>query len=248
MHIILRDGLQDRAFIDHCTSGFDSVAATVANYPPDVAERITGIDSALLERAARLYAQAEQAQIFWHLGYYRALLGNRQRPFDSQSGHDDRQRGQALLRRQPLRGQNNVQGACDMGALPDVLPGYRKVTDEDERLRFEQAWQVSLVFAARFHHPGNVHRCSNGEIKAMYIVGENPVLSDANANHVSHALKSLDFLVVQDIFLTETAMLADVVLPAASFAEKNGNFYQYRASHSTGAQSSGAARTEQDRP
>jgi len=224
MHIILRDGLQDRAFIDHCTSGFDSVAATVANYPPDVVERITGIDSALLERAARLYAQAEQAQIFYTLGITEHCWGTDNVLSIANLAMMTGNVGKPYSGVNPLRGQNNVQGACDMGALPDVLPGYRKVTDEDERLRFEQAWQVSLPSLRGFTIPEMFTAAVNGEIKAIYIVGENPVLSDANANHVSHALKSLDFLVVQDIFLTETAMLADVVLPAASFAEKNGTF------------------------
>ena len=219
MHIILRDGLQDRAFIDHCTSGFDSVAATVANYPPDVVERITGIDSALLERAARLYAQAEQAQIFYTLGITEHCWGTDNVLSIANLAMMTGNVGKPYSGVNPLRGQNNVQGACDMGALPDVLPGYRKVTDEDERLRFEQAWQVSLPSLRGFTIPEMFTAAVNGEIKAMYIVGENPVLSDANANHVSHALKSLDFLVVQDIFLTETALLADVVLPAASFAE-----------------------------
>jgi formate dehydrogenase alpha subunit len=171
-----------------------------------------------------MYAKAERAQIFYTLGITEhcwgtdnvlsianlaLLTGNVGKPFSGVN---------------PLRGQNNVQGACDMGALPDVLPGYRKVTDPDERERFGREWNVELPAIRGFTIPEMFTAAVDGELKAMYIVGENPVLSDANANHVRTALKSLDFLVVQDIFLTETAQLADVVLPAACFAEKEGTF------------------------
>ncbi len=224
MHIILRDGLQDSDFIAHCTSGFDSVAATVANYPPDVVEQITGVSSCLLEQAAHLYAKAERAQIFYTLGITEHCWGTDNVLSIANLAMLTGNVGKPCSGVNPLRGQNNVQGACDMGALPDVLPGYRKITDEDERKKFEQAWQISLPALRGFTIPEMFTAAVNGEVKAMYIVGENPVLSDANANHVSHALQSLDFLVVQDIFLTETALLADVILPAACFAEKNGTF------------------------
>jgi formate dehydrogenase alpha subunit len=224
MHIILRDGLQDRDFISHCTSGFDAVATTVAQYPPDVVEQITGVNSCLLEQAAHLYAKAERAQIFYTLGITEHCWGTDNVLSIANLAMLTGNVGNPCSGVNPLRGQNNVQGACDMGALPDVLPGYRKVTDEDERKRFEQVWQVALPSVRGFTIPEMFTSAVSGEVKAMYIVGENPVLSDANANHVTHALKSLEFLVVQDIFLTETALLADVVLPAASFAEKNGTF------------------------
>ena len=224
MHIILRDGLQNQDFISHCTSGFDLVADTVANYPPDLVEQITGVSSCLLEQAAHMYAKAERAQIFYTLGITEHCWGTDNVLSIANLAMITGNIGKPCSGVNPLRGQNNVQGACDMGALPDVLPGYRKVSDKDERIRFEQAWQVSLPSLRGFTIPEMFTAAASGEVKAMYIVGENPVLSDANANHVTHSLQSLDFLVVQDIFLTETAMLADVVLPAASFAEKNGTF------------------------
>ncbi len=224
MHIILRDGLQDKLFIANCTSGFETVATTVQNYPPEVVEQITGVPPALLEQAAHLYAQAERGQIFYTLGITEHCWGTDNVLSIANLAMLTGNIGKPSSGVNPLRGQNNVQGACDMGALPDVLPGYRKVNDADERQRFEQAWQVSLPTLRGFTIPEMFTAALDGEVKAMYIVGENPVLSDANANHVRKALRSLDFLVVQDIFLTETAQLADVVLPAASFAEKNGTF------------------------
>ncbi len=224
MHIIIRDGMQDSDFIGHCTSGFETVAATVKNYPPEVVAEITGVEASLLVKAAHLYAQAERAQIFYTLGITEHCWGTDNVLSIANLAMLTGNVGKPSSGVNPLRGQNNVQGACDMGALPDVLPGYRKVTDADERERFGRAWNVELPAIRGFTIPEMFTAAVEGEIKAMYIVGENPVLSDANANHVRKALKTLDFLVVQEIFLTETAQLADVVLPAASFAEKEGTF------------------------
>ena len=224
MHIIIRDGLHDKDFIGHCTSGFDAVAETVKNYPPERVAKITGIKPALLEKAAHLYAQAERAQIFYTLGITEHCWGTDNVLSIANLAMLTGNIGKPSSGVNPLRGQNNVQGACDMGALPDVLPGYRKVSDADERRRFEEAWHVTLPSIRGFTIPEMFTAAVAGEIKAMYIVGENPVLSDANANHVRHALQTLDFLAVQDLFLTETAQLADVVFPAASFAEKEGTF------------------------
>ena len=224
MHIIIRDGMHDADFIGHCTSGFDAVAETVKNYPPELVAEITGIKPALLEKAAHLYAKAERAQIFYTLGITEHCWGTDNVLSIANLALLTGNVGKPSSGVNPLRGQNNVQGACDMGALPDVLPGYRKVTDADERARFAQAWNVELPEIRGYTIPEMFSAAIEGEVKAMYIIGENPVLSDANATHVKKALKALDFLVVQDIFLTETAQLADVVLPAACFAEKEGTF------------------------
>jgi len=124
----------------------------------------------------------------------------------------------------PLRGQNNVQGACDMGALPDVYPGYQKVADDQARAKFEAAWGVSLPESAGLTVVEMMNAAAEGKLKALYIMGENPMLSDPDVTHVEEGLRKLDFLVVQDIFLSETAELAEVVLPAAGFAEKEGCF------------------------
>lgn len=224
MHIIIRDGLHDTDFIGHCTSGFDALAACVENYSPEKVAAITGVDVVLLEQAAHMYSQSEQAQIFYTLGITEHCWGTDNVLSIANLAMLTGNVGKASSGVNPLRGQNNVQGACDMGALPDVLPGYRKVTDADERERFGHAWNVELPAIRGFTIPEMFTAAINGEIKAMYIVGENPVLSDANAKHVRKALNSLNFLIVQDIFLTETAQLADIVLPAASFAEKEGTF------------------------
>ncbi len=224
MHIIIRDGLHDADFIEHCTSGFAAMAATVKSYTPERAADITGVDIALLEKAAHLYAQSERAQIFYTLGITEHCWGTDNVLSIANLAMLTGNIGKPSSGVNPLRGQNNVQGACDMGALPDVLPGYKKVSDDDERARFSRAWNVLLPSIRGFTIPEMFTAAIAGEVKAMYIVGENPVLSDANANHVRKALNALDFLVVQDIFLTETAQLADVVLPAASFAEKEGTF------------------------
>ena len=224
MHIIIRDGLHDADFIGHCTSGFAAMAATVKNYSPERAADITGVDISLLEKAAHLYARSERAQIFYTLGITEHCWGTDNVLSIANLAMLTGNIGKPSSGVNPLRGQNNVQGACDMGALPDVLPGYKKVSDDDERARFGHAWNVILPSVRGFTIPEMFTAAITGEVKAMYIVGENPVLTDANANHVRKALNALDFLVVQDIFLTETSQLANVVLPAASFAEKNGTF------------------------
>ena len=124
----------------------------------------------------------------------------------------------------PLRGQNNVQGACDMGALPTVFPGYQRLDNPEARAKFEAAWGLQPGATSGLTHMEILDAVCDGKIQAMYLVGENPVLSEANSAHVEEALRRLEFLVVQDIFLTETARLADMVLPAAAFAEKDGTF------------------------
>ncbi len=224
MHIIIRDGLHDADFVGHCTSGFDAVADTVKKYPPELVAKITGVEVSLLEKAAHMYAQAERAQIFYTLGITEHCWGTDNVLSIANLALLTGNVGKPASGVNPLRGQNNVQGACDMGALPDVFPGYKKVSNPEERQRFAQAWNTELPDIRGFTIPEMFDAALSGEIKAMFIVGENPILSDANANHVRKALTSLDFLVVQEIFLTETAQLANVVFPAASFAEKDGTF------------------------
>ncbi|MGL4867681.1 MAG: molybdopterin oxidoreductase family protein, partial [Cetobacterium sp.] len=124
----------------------------------------------------------------------------------------------------PLRGQNNVQGSCDMGGLPDSYPGYQKVYNKDVKAKFEKEWKVELCDRVGYTIPEMMHRAGHGDLKCLYIMGENPMVSDPDINHIKHSLETLDFLIVQDIFLTETAELAHVVLPALSFAEKDGTF------------------------
>ncbi len=225
-HVLIEENLLDRAFIEARTENFDGIVAAVADCTPAWAEAISGVPVATIEEAARIYGKAKSAAIFWAMGITQSshgvdnvqalanlalLTGNFGRPGTGVN---------------PLRGQNNVQGACDVGGLPNVLPGYQAVTSAEVRQKFEQAWQPSRPLPER---PGLtvtelMNAALDGRVKALYIMGENPLLSDPNLNHVGEAFKALEFLVVQDIFLNETAQQADVVLPGVSFAEKDGTY------------------------
>ncbi len=225
MHIIIAEDLWDKEFVANRTEGFEELKTTVARYTPEYAEEITGVPAQDIRTAARLLAAHKPASLLYAMGItqhisghqnvlscanLQMLLGNMGIPGGGVN---------------PLRGQNNVQGACDMGALPNVFTGYQRITDAAAREKFEKAWGVVDLPA----QPGltvveMMNAAHQGQLKAMYIMGENPMVSDPDVNHVKESLENLDFLVVQDIFLTETAQLADVVLPAASFAEKEGTF------------------------
>ena len=224
LHLILKNGWHDGDFIEKCTTGVEKVAVIAEKYTPEYVQKITGVEPEKLLAAAKLYATSERASIFYTLGITEhtsgtdnvmslanlaLITGNVGKPFSGVN---------------PLRGQNNVQGACDMGALPNFLPGYQQVKFPDIRQKFAKAWGVQIPETPGLLLPDMFDAAIRGDLKAMYIMGEDPVLSDADANHVRRGLESLDFLVVQNLFLTETAQLADVVLPAASFAEKSGTF------------------------
>ncbi len=225
MHVIIEEGLYDEEYVRSRTEGFEMMKEVLKRYTPEFVEGITGVPQDELCRAARLYAQAQRASIFYAMGITQHITGT------------DNVKSLANLAMlcgnvgiegggvNPLRGQSNVQGACDLGALPNVFTGYQRVTDEEARRKFEEAWGVERLPS----EPGitvveMMVAAAKGELKALYIMGENPMVSDPDLKHVEEGLKKLDFLVVQDIFLTETAQLADVVLPAASFAEKDGTF------------------------
>lgn len=224
LHLIIKNGWHDDAFIAKCTTGFDAVAAVAEKYPPDLVERITGVPAGLLHNAAKLYATAERAAIFYTLGITEHTCGTDNVMSLANLAMLTGNVGKPAAGVNPLRGQNNVQGACDMGALPNVLPGYQNVAWADVRKKFAAAWGAAVPEKPGYTLPDMFDAAVRGDLKAMYIMGEDPVLSDANAHHVRKGLENLDFLVVQNLFLTETALLADVVLPAASFAEKEGTF------------------------
>lgn len=225
MHVIIKENLHDKQFIENRTEGFDELQKTVEKFSPDTVEKITGIPARELIDAARLYAKAERASILYCMGITQHTTGT------------DNVKSLANLAMlcgnigikgggvNPLRGQNNVQGACDMGGLPDVYSGYQKVIDPILRQSMAAAWNV----AALPDQPGKkatqmIPAAHDGTLKALYVIGENPLVSDPDVNHAEKSLNNLDFLVVQDIFLTETARLADVVLPSACYAEKDGTF------------------------
>jgi formate dehydrogenase alpha subunit len=225
MHVIIKEDLHAKEYIAERTEGFEDLKKAVSTYTPERVEEISGIPKDDLIAAARLYAGAPAASILYAMGITQHINGT------------DGVKSVANLAMlcgnigiegggvNPLRGQNNVQGACDMGGLPNVFSGYQPVTSSENRERMAKAWGVESLP----EKPGStiveiVDAAGKGVIKALYIMGENPVVSDPDAHHVIEGLKSLDFLVVQDIFLNRTARLAHVVLPAACFAEKDGTF------------------------
>jgi len=224
MHVICEEGLADEAFIAARTEGVDAVREAVRPYTPALAEKITGVPADAVVRAARLYARADAASIVYSMGITQHATGTDNVLSLANLAMLTGNVGKPGAGVNPLRGQNNVQGACDLGALPNVYPGYQKVDEADSRAKFEAAWGVALPEGPGLTVVEMIDAAHDGRLKALYVMGENPMLSDPDVNHVEEALKRLDFLVVQDIFLSETARLADVVLPAAGFAEKDGTF------------------------
>jgi formate dehydrogenase alpha subunit len=224
MHIIIKEGLHDKKFVESRTEGFEELKATVEHYTPQRVSEMTGVPVNLLYDAARLYATAPNALICYTLGITEHVCGTYNVMSTANmamlTGHIGRL-GSGVS---PLRGQNNVQGACDMGALPGDYHGYQKVANPEVHAKFEKAWGVKLDKNPGMMIPAMMDAAVEGRVKAMYIMGEDPVLSDPNANYIKKAMESLDFLVVQEIFLSETAKYADVILPGASFAEKDGTF------------------------
>ncbi|MCW3012930.1 MAG: formate dehydrogenase, alpha subunit [Solirubrobacterales bacterium] len=223
-NVIARDGFVDGDYLAERTEGFEAVEELIALYPPDVVEGISGIPARDLEAAAHIYAEADDASLVWGLGVTEHRYGSEVVQLICNlalmTGKVGRP-GSALL---PLRGQNNVQGSSDMGALPDTYTQYRSVADEEVARAFEVRWGVPLSRENGLKIPEMFDAAVGGELKAMYIFGEDVAQTDPDTKHVVHALKSLEFLVCQDIFETETTKYADVILPASSFLEKTGTF------------------------
>jgi formate dehydrogenase major subunit len=224
MHVILREDLYDKEFVADRTEGFADLKKAVEKFTPEYVEKITGVPAADLITAARMYAGANKASILYCMGITQHISGTDNVKTIANLAMLCGNLGIEGGGVNPLRGQNNVQGACDMGALPDVFTAYQKVAIKEIREKFSKAWGVSLPDKPGLTVMEMMHGAAEGKIRGMYIMGENPMLSDPDLSHVETALKNLDFLVVQDIFLTETAKLAHVVLPSACFAEKDGTF------------------------
>ena len=225
MHVILAEGLEDREFIAARTENFAVLQRTVQAYPPQRGQEITGVPAEQIVQAARLYAGARSAALVYSMGITQHTHGVDNVRTTANLAMLTGNLGRPSTGVNPLRGQNNVQGACDMGALPNVYSGYQKVADPAARETFARAWGVpTLPERAGLTVVDAIGAAADGRIKAMYIMGENPMMSDPDIRHVQEALGRLDLLVVQDIFLTETARLAHVVLAGASFAEKDGTF------------------------
>lgn len=225
MNIIIEEGLYDKEFVETRTEGFDKLQEVVKTYTPRVVENISGIRAADLEKAARMYAAAKSAMLAYAMGITQHTTGVDNVKTCANLAMLTGNLGRPSTGVNPLRGQNNVQGACDMGGLPNVYSGYQPVIDPAVKKKFEEAWKVEgLDDKVGLTITDMMIAAHTGDLKALYIMGENPLMSDPDTSHIEHALANLDFLVVQDIFLTETARKADVVLPAASFAEKDGTY------------------------
>ncbi len=238
MHIIIREGWADHAFIADRTEGYEAFQTIVEEYTPEHASLKSGVPVEKIEEAARIYAFGERANgqsiyegergrsaIFYAMGITQRVNGTDMVKTLANLAMLCGQISKRSTGVNPLRGQANVQGACDMGGLVNVYPGYQHVTDDEKRSKIAQIWDVDSL-------PGEVgltiveamHAIDEGKIRAQYVMGENPMMSDPDTNHVEQALRNLDFLIVQDIFPSETAHLAHVILPAASSLEKSGTF------------------------
>src|SRR5512139_647766 len=224
MYIILEKGWEDQKFIAERTEGYEEFKATVMQYPPDKVSQTTRVPIEKLYEAAEILAANKPMAVMWAMGITQHIVGVR--------NVMDLANLQMLLGNlgvpgggvNPLRGQNNVQGACDMGALPNVYPGYQNVTVADAQKKFEAAWGTSLSDQIGMTVTEMIPGIESGKTKALYILGEDPIMSDPNSRHIRHCLSICDFVVLQEIFPSETAPYADVMLPGASFAEKNGTF------------------------
>lgn len=225
MHVILKENLHNKEFIDDRTENFEKLEEAVRDFTPEKAAKICGVEAEAIKTAARLYAKAEKGSIVYCMGITQHTTGVNNVMNIANLAMLCGQIGRESTGVNPLRGQNNVQGACDMGALPETYPGYQPVILQETADKFAKVWGVkSLSTKSGLTVSEMMHAAEHGDIKMLYIMGENPMVSDPDLNHVRHALESTEFLIVQDIFLTETAQLADVVLPAAAFAEKDGTF------------------------
>ena len=224
MHIILKENLHDMDYINERCEGFEEFRKTVEKYTPDLVAEICHINKEDLIKAARMYAKAEKGALYYSMGITQHSSGTNGVRSTSNLQMLTGNVGFESTGINPLRGQNNVQGACDMGALPTDYTGYQKVFIDPVRERMGEFWKRDLPDKKGLTITEMMDAADKGDLSFLYIMGENPMISDPNQNHIKKALKKLDFLLVQDIFLSETAEFADVVLPAASFAEKDGTF------------------------
>jgi len=222
--VIVEEGLHDEQFIAQRCENFDAFKQALDDFPLDFVEETSGVPRDKIVEAARCYATLSPASILYAMGVTQHTHGTDNVMAVANLAMLTGNIGKPSSGVNPLRGQNNVQGCCDMGALPNVYPGYQKVDIPEVKAKFEAAWGCELGDSPGLTHTEMFDAICDGKIKALYTVGENPVLSEANASHVEEALTKVDFFVAQDIFLTESAKFADVVLPAASFAEKEGTF------------------------
>jgi formate dehydrogenase alpha subunit len=224
INIIINNGWENKEYIQERCENFDAMWEVAQTYTPDRVSEITGVPVEKLYEAAKLYALTPKAGIYYTLGITEHTTGTANVMCLANLAMITGHVGVENAGINPLRGQNNVQGACDIGALPNLFPGYKDVTDPGSASIFSEAWGVDVPKNKGLRIPEMLDEALIGNVKAMYVMGEDPVLTDPDANHVRKAFDSLDFLVVQDLFMTETATYADVFLPAACYAEKDGTF------------------------
>lgn len=224
MYIILEKGWEDKAFIEERCEGFDEFKETVMQYPPAKVAAITGISEGKLYQAAEILSVNRPSAVIWAMGITQHITGVRNvmslANLQMLLGNMGMPGGGV----NPLRGQNNVQGACDMGGLPNVYPAYQSVVNAEAQQMFHEAWGATAPLKVGLTVTEMIPNLAKGSVKALYIMGEDPVMSDPDTNHIRHCLESADFIVLQEIFPTETSPYADVVLPGVSFAEKTGTF------------------------
>jgi len=224
MHILIEKGWQDEDFITNRTEGFEELKALLQDYSPDKVAEITGVPVEQLYQAAEIMSTTKPMAVVWAMGITQHITGVR--------NVMNLANLQMLLGNMgvpgggvnPLRGQNNVQGACDMGGLPNVYPAYQQVGSPAAREKFETAWGVNLSETVGRTVTELIPGILEGKTRALYIMGEDPIMSDPDTSHIRHCLEQCDFVVLQDIFPTETSPYADVLLPATTFAEKSGTF------------------------
>ena len=224
MHVIIAEGLANEAFIAERTENYEALKANVADYSPEKVAPLTGIDAQTIREVARLYATAKAAMIFWGMGISQHVHGTDNARCLISLALLTGQIGRPGTGLHPLRGQNNVQGASDVGLIPMMFPDYQRVDNAAAHEKFEALWHTKLDAVAGLTVTEIMTAAHEGTIRGMYIMGENPAMSDPNVEHAREAMVKLEHLVVQDIFFTETASYADVILPASAFPEKTGTF------------------------
>lgn len=224
INIIINNGWENREYIEERCENFDAMWEVAQKYTPERVSEITGISVETLYETAKLYALTPKAGIYYTLGITEHTTGTDNVMALANLAMITGHVGVENAGINPLRGQNNVQGACDMAALPNTLPGYQALEDPEIVAKFNKAWGANVPTHKGLRIPEMIDEALTGKVKAMYVMGEDPVLTDPDANHVRKAMESLEFLVVQDLFMTETATYADVFLPAACYAEKDGTF------------------------
>ena len=223
-HVVVKEKLYDEEFIKNRTEGFNDYLESLEEFTPEWAEEVSGVPADDIREAARIYAKAERASIYWGMGISQSTHGTDNTlslvNLAMMCGHV----GKAGTGLNPLRGQNNVQGCSDSGGLPNVYTAYQNVTIPEIQQKFQEFWGVELSNQAGLTATEMVTGADVGTVKGMFVLGENPMMSEPNQTHTRHSLEKLEFLVCQDIFINETGEMADVILPATSFAEKDGTF------------------------